>query len=290
MLWFLLALAATVLYSVVNISDKVLVNRYLKNPLLGTIVCDITMIPVVGIAFLVSPPKILKIDEFLMVLTATLFGIAGVLLYFKAMRKAEASRLVVALQSLPLFVLVLAVIFLGETLSYAQIFGIISIVVAAILASDGKLGKNKWVLAAFLCSLLWAMEAIVTKYLLGSVDYWSLFLWSSLMALSIYAIALPLYFKELRRTIVAKPKLLAFGFLSAGSYFVAYILELMALSIRYVSLVSAVSALQPFIVLVLAAMVSKFAPSLFREAIDRKSVTIKVVGALLASFGVILLL
>ena len=290
MFWFLLALVATVLYSVVNISDKVLVSKYLKNPFLGTIVCDITIIPIVGIAFLVRPPEILKISEFLMVLAATLFGIAGVLLYFKAMQKTEASRLVVALQSLPLFVLVLAVVFLGERLSYTQIFGIISIVVAATIVSEGRLGKNKWVLAAFLCSLLWAMEAIVTKYLLGSVDYWSLFLWSSLMALSIYAIALPLYFKELKSTIIAKPKLLVFGFLSAGSYFLAYVLELMALTIGYVSLVSAVGALQPFIVLAFAFVVSRFAPFLFKETFDVKSVITKIASVILAIFGTLLVL
>lgn len=290
MLWFLLALIATVFYSVVNISDKVLVSKYIKNPLLGVIVCDITMIPVIGIAFLVSPPKILKMNEFLMVLAATLFGIAGVLLYFKALQRTEASRIVVALQSLPLFVLVLAVIFLGEILSYAQIFGIISIVVAATLVSEGKISKNKWIFAAFLCSLLWVMEAIVIKYLLGSVDYWSLFLWSSLMALSIYAIALPLYFKELKSTIIAKPKLLAFGFLSAGSYFIAYILELMALTVGYVSLVSAIGALQPFIVLAFAFVVSRFAPFLFKESFDIKSTIIKMGSVILAVFGTLLLL
>ena len=290
MLWFLLALIAAMLYSVVNISDKVLVSKYIKNPFLGIIVCDITMIPVVGIAFLVRPPEILKISEFLMVLATTLFGIAGVLLYFKALQKTEASRIVVALQSLPLFVLVLAVVFLGERLSYTQIFGIISIVVAATLVSEGKLGKNRWVLAAFLCSLLWAMEAIVTKYLLGSVDYWSLFLWSSLMALSIYSIASPLYFKELKSAIVTKPKLLAFGFLSASSYFVAYVLELMALTMGHVSLVSAVGALQPFIVLAFAFLVSRFVPFLFEERFDVKSAITKTVSVILAVFGTLLLL
>ena len=110
------------------------------------------------------------------------------------------------------------------------------------------------------------------------------------MVLAVYALALPLYFKELKSSLLAKPRLLAFAFLSQGGFLTSYALRLFAFSVGYVSLVSAVGALQPFIVLLLAIAVSKVAPFLFKETLDRKSVTIKVVGAILASFGVILLL
>ena len=290
MLWFLLAFVATIIASITNISDKVLVSKYLKNPFLGTIVCNIAGIPILSAAFLLKPPEILSMEEFVRVFIAVLFGIAGTLLYFKAMQKAEASRVLVTLQAFPVFVLVFAIIFLGETPSYVQIAGIVLVVIATMLVSAGKLDKNRWALATLLCSFLWAINAVTIKHILASVDYWSLFLWSSAMILAIYVLALPLYFKELKSSLLAKPRLLTFAFLSQGSFFTSYVLRLLAFSIGYVSLVSVVGALQPFIVLAFAFVVSRFAPFLFKETFDVKSAITKIASVVLAVFGTLLLL
>jgi uncharacterized membrane protein YGL010W len=52
-----------------------------------------------------------------------------------------------------------------------------------------------------------------------------------------------------------------------------------AVSLTYVALVSAISSVQPFFVLLIAIVVSVFYPELLNESTERKGIIIKVIAA-----------
>jgi drug/metabolite transporter (DMT)-like permease len=102
--------------------------------------------------------------------------------YLKALMTEEVSRIVTLFQLTPVFVVFLSVIFLNEVLVVQKYFGIISIVVAAILISYKKSrGERSFLdVLKFMTpfGVIIATYTILDKYLLEYLDFFSLFFWS----------------------------------------------------------------------------------------------------------------
>ena len=286
--WLFLTLAAVFLWGFVNIFDKVLVTDYTRDPLLATVLANFVGLLLLAPLALIFGFSVPELDILLIFGLSLVLNLSGVLLYFKAIQGGEASRVITAFNTIPLFTLVLAVLLLGETLSAAKFVGIMLLVLGAVLVSLKKtqgVCVRKWILLVFLAASFFALDTIITKYLLSFIDFWSLIVLRSISISCIFIALLPLYYKKLKKVVTEKPKAVLLAFAGSAFYLPGRAFLLIALSISTASLVSAIISLQPFFVLLIAIACTRFFPQFLREEIDVGHVSIKLIAVILAVAG-----
>ncbi len=287
-MWLLITLAAVFFWSFVNIFDKVLVTDYTKSPLISTALINL-------IGFFILLPfialfgfKMLRLELLLLYVLDISLWVIAVLLYYKAIQLGEASRVVTAFNTIPIFTLALAVLLIGESVSAAQLAGIVLLVLGAILVSAKKtrgVSVRKWIFIVPIAAVLFGLDTVVTKFLLASVDWFSLLVLRALILFALFSLALPFYYKKLFSIVKKKPKALLVATASELFYFPGRGLLTIALSISSASIVSAVTSIQPFFVLLIALASSIFFPKFLREEIDVEHVAIKSIAVILAVAG-----
>jgi len=182
--WLAFALISAVLFSLNDIIRKEALMKVKPYPfVLGfSILGVIIFAPIAYLnADIFVPQNILYMLAFLSVLNA-----ASTILIIEAFSKWEASK-VAPLENLsPLFLVVLAYVFLGEILSSNQLFGIFLIVGGAIfleweehfrLKEMLHKSKDRTIILHILGALfIWSVMSIITKQLLQTIDAYTLLL------------------------------------------------------------------------------------------------------------------
>lgn len=140
-------------------------------------------------------------------------------------------------------------------------------------------------------SILWACSAVIRKYVLFSIDYWSLFVGAAVgeLAVALCVISWSGNRKRLVRTFRAlesKRKFLVIALLNLFLIFVAMITNMIAISLGPVSLVSAIGATKPLYVLGIILFLSIFRPRILKEEISKSIVSLKLFGILLIFVGI----
>lgn len=290
--WLMLALLSSLLWSASNLIDKYLLEKLLKNPLLSLdVIFFMDLIIGAGIWLFKDIPD-LSLVNLALVLIAGALGMMGAVFYFMALNIEEVSRIVPMFNISPLFILVLATIFLGEVFTPGNYLGIAMLVVGSVLISIKRVeskrkfhwGRSMWLMLG--CLITGAVVQVITKYLLGFADYWSVF---SYLRLSNAIVLIPFVFmswKALASTTKRHgKKVLGFIGMSEGLAIGATFVFTLAVSLGPVTLVNSVGALQPLFVLAIMVMFSHFFPHILKEDIDRHTVALKVVAVALMILG-----
>jgi len=203
--------------------------------------------------------------------------------YSKALMVEEISRITPLFQFIPIFVALLSAIFLNEILSTQRYFGVAVIVIASILISyrNSTSGKSLSSALKFMIpfSLVLAVHAILEKFLLGYIDYWSVFFWNILGAFCgvLFLLAFSRPRTEFAEAVSAVGKRAFFVvFVGEGVYFLGTISWLIAASMGYVSLVSAFAGLQHFFVFIYVLLSSLFVPQHLKEEMTRGVMVLKI--------------
>jgi drug/metabolite transporter (DMT)-like permease len=204
----------------------------------------------------------------------------------------EVSRIAPLFQFIPLFVVFLSVLFLDEILGAQKYLGIALIVITSILISYRKSESGKSLSSAFKLmipfSIILAVYTVLNKYLLGYLDYWSIFFW--MMIGSCLGVLFMLCFSKPRKQFVETFPLLGkrtffVSLFGEGTYIIGTIFSLIATSLGYVSLVSTLSGLQQFFVFVYMLVLSLFVPAILKEEISRNVVALKISAIALMFVG-----
>ena len=136
MSWVGFALFATALVALGAILEKQLVSRYLPSSeaFLGWL--GLSMLPHAAVFAILFPvPDDTPLRSILMTLAAGgLWGISANMMY-RALRYSEASRVYPIINVAPVFVAIIAVVFLGERLGAAQWLAILVAVIGTVLVS-----------------------------------------------------------------------------------------------------------------------------------------------------------
>jgi drug/metabolite transporter (DMT)-like permease len=212
--------------------------------------------------------------------------------YSKALMFEEISRITPLFQFVPIFVVLLSAIFLNEVLSAQRYLGIAVILTASALISYRKTKSGRSISSAlkFMIpfSVILAVHSISEKFLLGYMDYWSVFFWNIVGAFC--GMLLMMAFSKPRREFtetvssVGKRTFLVM-FAGEGVYFLGTICWLIAASMGYVSLVSAFAGLQHFFVFIYVLVLSVFMPKLLKEETTRSVVALKIAAIALMVSG-----
>ncbi|NIR87286.1 DMT family transporter [Candidatus Bathyarchaeota archaeon] len=291
--WFVFALIAPFLWAGTDVVDKHILTKHVRNPFSYQLLFLLTEVPIPFLLLAVLPISFCFPWSALGMLAGFLIC-TSFLFYFKAMTLEETSRVISLMYVAPIFVLPLANIFLGESLSLYKYLGVMSLVFSAVLVSYRKAeGKTSLAISPALGWMLiydvvFAVSNILVKYVLYSMDYLSFSFWWLIGGL----IGGPLLFcfPKARREFLNDFHLISKGvfFLrSISTYlsFVGIVLYSAAVSVGVISLVAAVPSVEPFFVLLLTVLLSFLIPGILEEDTGKQAFTLKISAFALIIFG-----
>ena len=142
MSWITLTLLALVLWAIVNILDKYVVDHELRDPVFVTaIFCLTASILLICLSVFFGLQVISFLAIGLAIITGLMYSLA-IYLYYTVMRGEEISRLVPLISVEPLFIALGAFLFFNEQLGWQHYLGIILVVLGALLIAREK-SSNK---------------------------------------------------------------------------------------------------------------------------------------------------
>lgn len=291
--WIFFALLSGFLLAIVNILDKYVLDKFSRNPMIPVLLLAIfNLLPCGLILGLRGVPR-LSLENSLLIVAAggAIFYMAY--FYFKAAALEEISRVVPLLFLSPMFTAVLAFVFLGESFTLPKYLGVAAVILGALLVSSRfplriQVRPHLWLM--LLSAVSTSVHYVLAKYLLTSTDYWSVF---ALTRLVMSVVAIPLFFRHSRDLThtLKKHSWKVAGVMALDQYIAlsAILILFKAASGGPISLVMALSSVQPFFVLLFAVLLSLFWPQLIKEEIARSTVLQKLAAIALMFIGVLLI-
>ena len=299
MTWVAAVLISTALFAFVSILDKRLLAHLFPSARSFNVAFGLLQAPIAVLLFAVVVSTV-GFDGGAGIPWAIASGLlwaGGITLFFHGLRLEEVSRATPIQMTAPIFTALLAVTFLGESLSALQWTAIIVVVLGgATVTLRPELGwfpiAHRRALVILLgASLVMGVAFVVSKEATNQMNVWAI---QAFRAASMGAGVLALQargpaLREARRTLRDRR---AVGMLVLTEGIMAPIAAFMfvvALSLGPVSLVSAVSSSRPLIVLGMSALLSTGLWNVLGEPLDRRTLGIKLISTLLIVGGVAVL-
>jgi len=284
MAWFFIALAAPIMWALVNIFDKFLVSKFSqkeKERSSGGLVLFSSFIGIF-IAFLIwifvsNVSNIPTLDKLLLMFTGVL-TIIWIVMYLFTLETEDVSVVIPWFLTVPVFGFVLGFIFLGETLSFQQIIGSLVVLFGAVIASldfslEGKKFRWKPVLYMLIASFLVALSGIIFKYVTVENNFWISSFWEYI-GLGLSGLVIFLFVPSYRSQFVRMNR-------TGGRtiFFVNVLTEFMTISgnlltnfallLAPVAMVYLVGSFQPAFVLFMTLLCTKFWPHVAKENLNK---------------------
>ncbi|MCD6477880.1 MAG: DMT family transporter [Candidatus Aenigmarchaeota archaeon] len=293
MLWVVFAILATLLGSIINIIDKFVVTKWVREPIIPLGIMGFVGAFSSILIFVIRGVSPLSYLSIIMTLSTGVIYVLGTLFYLKALKLGEVSRIIPLFYLSPVFTLILAGLFLNEVFSVVKYIGIISIVIGAVLISIKKFERIKitkafWLM--ILASLSYAIYGVLTRYLLNFADYWTIFGYSRIGGLLITVPIFALYYSELRYSVSKYGKKVV-GLITTNETIniIAVFLITIAISLGTATLVNSLVSIQPLFVLIFAFAITKIHPQALQEEINKKAMIIKLISIILIVTGAYLI-
>lgn len=293
MTWFLLAFIAMVLFGTTNFIDRFLVEKRIKDPFFVSIIGGI-LAPLIGVIVFVMRgfPMLPVRDAGILVLGGLLAEVALVP-WYKAIKIDDTSRVVPYFQFIPVIILGMSYLLLGERLTMNQLIGFALIIVGGLsLAIEHpsreffRIRKSFWYIIVSI--MLWAPMVVLFKMIAVEQNFWDSIAYNSI-GIGLGAIVLQIYAKT--RT-VAKIRAMSFGtwgvvIANELLYLLARVLQFYAVLIGPTALVSVVGGVQPLFALVVGLALSIWFPDIIKEDIKKKTIAYKLVAIVVMFIGIV---
>lgn len=295
MLWLPITIFAYLLNAVAVTVDKFLLSKKIPNPAVyAFFISFLNLFVLILIPFGFTFGSSAQI--FVALVAGAIFAFA--LLYmFKALAGNEASRVIPFLGGLqPIFIFVLALIFLNEILTVSALVAFFFIVLGTITISwqSGKANKQSY-LFALIATFLFAISYTINKYVFIDQGFISGFIWTRIGA---FLGALTLLISAVNRKDISKTfknpkqsqgsgKLFLFG-QACGA--LSFILVNYAISVsESVAIVNALQGVQYVFLLILLGLLSRKFPKLLKEKFTPKILIQKIIATGLIILGLFFL-
>jgi transporter family protein len=292
-LGFLLSLAAGFVWSCVNVIDKAVVSKFIKNPIF-MIVIFVFVSLVIGLITLPFLNGGLSGWDWGWILIASIAYTLGNLLYFYALKKEEPSRIIPLFSLTTVLVVMFSALFLGEVFGFETYFGIFVIITGSIIIT-----AKKNILYSFTSRALWLMVLsclgfsiayVINKYLLDTYSYWQVFGWQRVIVGLAGIFIVFGFYSELKQVYQQiKKRYMALSASAEVLNVFGVLLFTIASAFWFVALVEAVVSVQYVFVFFWALIISRFKPSLFSEEVNKKIMLQKIVSIALIIVGIYLI-
>lgn len=285
--WILPALIAPAVYTVVNFIDKYIVSKEVRDyrgmPIYGTIMGFF-----IGTIFwIVTGFPLLSFRDALIVLTTGAFTIWAAALYFKAISTDDASKIILLFQMTPIMTLVLALMFLKETISSQQYIGFFLILLAVIGISiekiEGKFKLSSTFLLILIVDLMWAISAVLIKFAINANSFSKILSFES-WGIGLGGLILYLFFPNIRNAFnesirTVRKRALGIMFANEGIFVLGKSITFFAYSIGPAALVSIVGSTQVFFGILYGLLLTLVVPHLIKEDLSKDSLPKKIIAA-----------
>ena len=206
------------------------------------------------------------------------------ILYNIAMMREQGTNVVSVIYTSPLFIAVLALVFLGEKLSVTNYMGILLLVSSAFLVLYRRIDAKNIALGIILVyAFASSVSRVVTKSALEDVDVWSYFFWflvGGIMGTTILAALRPRSLSLVLRTLDARLLLLIIATTAFSTLGLVFLYS--AFSLGSVALASGLSAVQPTVVFVYSTVLLRIRPGAIpAERITGRWADARKIGAVL---------
>lgn len=200
-------------------------------------------------------------------LTSGILRSAAVTIMLYTMRREEVSLVIPVVHTYPVFVAIMAIPILGESLVYLQWLAVIIVVAGAVMVSIRRTstGKGTWLGKSFvlliISSLLLATANIASKYALAYISFWNMFCLSAFCMSFIFLLisVRPSVFEELHG-MQRRDSAIALLMFNETLALVGVVLSFWAIERGPVSLVSAIIGSRPIFVFVFTLILSRVLP------------------------------
>ncbi|MEE8618591.1 MAG: EamA family transporter [Dehalococcoidales bacterium] len=292
--WASVAILSTATFAVVNTIDSHLLSK--RMPGLRVYLLPVSIFHLfygLLLFYLVPLPEGIGILPVLVAVVSGIFRTIAVTIILYNLQREEVSRVIPVVYTYPIFVAIIAVLFMGETLGYLQWLAIIIVVAGAVMVSvrQSPSGSTIWLgkplPLLFGSSLLLAMADITSKYALAYISFWNMF---SLTAFCISGIFLLVSMRphilrqltnmERRNSAIV---LLAFSETLAP---VGIALLFWALERGPVSLVSTIASSRPVFVVIFALILSRILPEFTEWQPGKGMLTLRLVAIAMIFGGI----
>lgn len=295
--WVIFSLLSRALYAADNVIDKVLIGKYLKDPVILTLLYGIfpLFLSIGIIAF--NGLSLLDLEPTALAIFAGAIQVPAILAFYRAVAREEISRVIPLFQFTPLFALIFSFLFLGEVLTTNYYFAFVLILVGGFLISlqktEGvfKLRNAFWWM--ILSSLIYAIQVVILKSLYITYPFWDLTVYlgfGEFLPTPIVLLLIPDFRNRFIRNL-SDLKPAGWGLVVVAMFFVtgASLSVFWALTTGPASLVSALRGFQSVFVLIYAVFLSIWLPKILKEELSKSILGIKVIAIFLMIIGLYLI-
>ena len=238
-------------------------------------------------------PEHIPNDRLVAAVTSGLCWGGALAMMFWGYKLEEASRASAIIHTFPVFVAILAVLFLGEILKYGQWVAIIIVVVGAMTISlwgsnTGKIVRfNKGLPVLLGASLFTALALLTGKYALEELPVWFVYSIRNYGMASIFIFLWrPGAFRQLYTALCNKQTLVVLALAEFILAPLAVVLNVTAINLGPVSLVSTVTATRPVFVFIYGSILSIPAFKLLDEPLDIRTLSVKLAAIIMIVSGI----
>lgn len=292
--WVLLSLLSAATFGLVTITDKLLISHYMPGFRSFAVWVGIVAFTV-GLLLVLSVPASREVNPAQVVIAsgAGLLWSLGLVLLFLSIRSQEVSRAISVYYVHPIFVAVMAFVFLGENLNALQwgavvvtVAGAISITVQRIPGTR-RFELNRSVILIVVAAALTACAQLISKHALEGTDTWHFYpYWYMGLSMPFLVLLNPSALREIR---VCLSRPISAVWMVGGEAILGSLaawLMLSAIQAGPVSLVTAIAGTRPIFVFLIGTFLSLRWCKLLDEPIRRDILMQKAFSILLIVIGV----
>jgi drug/metabolite transporter (DMT)-like permease len=284
--WTNTAILAAALMGAVNILDShLLTKRFtgLREFLLAVAILHIIYAFIVY--YLYPLPQDTGPLPILAAVASGLLRSMAVLIMLYNLKREQVSQVIPVVYTYPIFVAIIAVLLLGETLNFMGWIAIVIVVAGSVMVSvnrtpsgDSSIRINL-LMKLFFASLLFAVADITSKYALNYLSPWNMYWLTSFCMTGIFFMvsARPNVVKNII-TMNNRTSTLIITVINETLAPVGLALSLWALKRGPVSLVSTILGTRPMFVLLFAFILSRVAPSFLRLDSGKKFIVLRIIA------------
>ena len=293
--WILLSLLAPLFWASSNFVDKYILGKYTRGIFDFLFFSTITSLFLFLILFIFVGMPELTMYSWIPILTGVIL-IYSYGFYGKALEQGDTSALVILFKFIPVLTVVLAFIFLGQTLSSNELLGFVVVLAGATIVSFEK-SRGIFIKGfgmILIAILMWSVMTLFIDYGLTKMSFWDYFLFdtlgSTLAGLTLFIIP------AMRRQIIDGLKTATTGkyIWFSGNNLLDFFGQMSikkALAIApSAGLVTVVMQAQSFYAIVIGILLTLIIPGVIKEDISAPVLIKKFIGALIMFSGVYILL
>lgn len=274
--WLLLALIAPLLWALVVLIDDNLLRKVYRSAGFGAMVAGLFGIFPFLYLSITNETYTLPTKVMAAAIASGVLTIVFYYCYFKALSSEEPSTTIALLNLMPVFVVILAALFLHESLLTKQYIGIGVIVLSSTylgLMDARKFKLNSAISYVIAGSFVYAVASILAKFAYDQASFRTVFPWISfgffITGATIYIFGR--HSTEAKRLAKkAGVALVLVMFTIELLNFGAEFTQGLAISRGPVSIIRAIEGIQPLYILLLAIVLGPFLRSFFREQVDSR--------------------